>query len=43
MTANADYYGGKPSVDRVYSVELQDAAGVTHASVEKTVYIRKNR
>ncbi len=33
----------EPSVDRVYSVALQDAAGVTHAAVEKTVYIRKNR
>ena len=32
----------EPSVDRVYSVELKDAAGVTHAAVEKTVYIRKN-
>jgi acyl-coenzyme A thioesterase PaaI-like protein len=33
----------EPSVDRVYSVELKDAAGVTHAAVEKTVYVRKNR
>jgi acyl-coenzyme A thioesterase PaaI-like protein len=33
----------EPSVDRVYAVELKDAAGVTHAAVEKTVYIRKNR
>ena len=31
-----------PSVDRVYTVELKDAAGVAHASVEKTIYIRKN-
>jgi acyl-coenzyme A thioesterase PaaI-like protein len=33
----------EPSVDRVYSVELKDEDGVTHAAVEKTVYIRKNR
>jgi acyl-coenzyme A thioesterase PaaI-like protein len=31
-----------PSVDRVYPVDLVDAAGVVHATVEKTVYIRKN-
>jgi len=30
-----------PSIDRVYRVDLVDAAGVVHASVEKTVYIRK--
>jgi hypothetical protein len=30
-----------PSIDRVYHVDLVDAAGVVHASVEKTVYIRK--
>jgi len=32
-----------PSIDRVYNVDLTDAAGVVHASVEKTVYIRRNR
>ncbi len=31
-----------PSIDRVYQVDLVDAAGVVNASVEKTVYIRKN-
>jgi hypothetical protein len=31
-----------PSVDRVYRVDLTDAAGVVHASVEKTIYIRRN-
>ena len=31
-----------PSIDRVYVVELADAAGVAHARVEKTIYIRKN-
>ena len=29
------------SINRVYTVELADAAGVVHASVEKTVYVRK--
>lgn len=31
-----------PSIDRVYRVDLTDAGGLVHASVEKTVYIRKN-
>jgi Domain of unknown function (DUF4442) len=31
-----------PSIDRVYQVDLADAAGLVHASVEKTVYIRRN-
>ncbi len=31
-----------PSVDRTYRVDLTDAEGVVHASVEKTIYIRKN-
>jgi acyl-coenzyme A thioesterase PaaI-like protein len=31
-----------PSIDRVYRVDLTDAAGVAHASVEKTIYIRRN-
>ncbi len=31
-----------PSVDRIYRVDLKDAAGVVHASVEKTIYIRRN-
>ena len=29
------------SVDRVYSVDLTDAAGKVHATVEKTIYIRR--
>ena len=33
----------EPSVDRVYRVELSDAAGVVYASVDKTIYIRRNR
>jgi len=31
-----------PSIDRVYRVELADPEGVVHASVEKTIYVRKN-
>jgi hypothetical protein len=31
----------EPSVDRTYVVELVDAAGVVHASIEKTIYIRR--
>ena len=30
-----------PSIDRVYRVDLTDAAGVVHATTEKTIYIRK--
>ena len=29
------------SIDRVYMVELKDAQGVVHATVEKTLYIRR--
>ncbi|PYQ65541.1 MAG: DUF4442 domain-containing protein [Acidobacteria bacterium] len=29
------------SIDRVYNVDLTDVAGAVHASVEKTVYIRR--
>jgi acyl-coenzyme A thioesterase PaaI-like protein len=35
-----DHRGGEP-VDRLYHVDLVDAAGVVHASVEKTIYIRR--
>lgn len=31
----------QPSVDRIYTVELADAAGVVHATIEKTIYIRR--
>jgi hypothetical protein len=31
----------EPSIDRVYSVDLTDAEGVVHATVEKTIYVRK--
>jgi acyl-coenzyme A thioesterase PaaI-like protein len=32
---------GARSVDRVYRVELTDGAGVAHAAVEKTLYVRR--
>ena len=32
---------GARSVERVYTVELTDAEGVVHATVEKTLYIRR--
>jgi acyl-coenzyme A thioesterase PaaI-like protein len=34
--------GQARSIDRVYTVDLADAFGVVHASIEKTIYIRKN-
>ena len=30
-----------PSIDHVYTVELVDAAGIPHATVEKTIYVRR--
>jgi predicted transposase YdaD len=30
-----------PSIERVYHVELTDARGVVHATIEKTIYIRR--
>lgn len=33
---------GEP-VDRVYAVDLVDSEGTVHASVEKTIYIRRKR
>ena len=30
-----------PSIDRIYRVDLTDADGVVHASVEKTIYVRR--
>ncbi len=30
-----------PSIDRVYTVDLVDKDGVAHATVEKTIYIKK--
>ncbi len=31
-----------PSIDRVYTVDLKDEEGVVYASVEKTIYIRRD-
>jgi acyl-coenzyme A thioesterase PaaI-like protein len=31
----------QPAIDRVYQIDLADAEGVVHASVEKTIYIRR--
>jgi len=36
----AERLGGR-SVDRPYSIELTDADGVVHATIEKTVYVRR--
>ncbi len=33
---------GTPAIDRIYRVDLADAGGVVHATVEKTIYIRRN-
>ena len=30
-----------PSIDRLYVIDLADANGAVHATVEKTIYIRK--
>jgi acyl-coenzyme A thioesterase PaaI-like protein len=32
---------GARSIDRLYTVDLTDAAGTVHATVEKTIYIRR--
>ena len=35
--------GGVRSIDRRYTVELTDAEGAVHATVEKTIYIRRRK
>lgn len=32
-----------PAIDRTYTVELADAEGVVHATVEKTIHIRRKK
>jgi acyl-coenzyme A thioesterase PaaI-like protein len=32
-----------PAIDRVYTIELVDADGVVHATVEKTLHIRRKK
>lgn len=34
---------GQRSIDRVYTVDLTNAQGVVHASVEKTIYIARKQ
>jgi len=41
ISAIKDALNSAPSVERVYLVELVDAEGVVHATIEKTVYIRR--
>ena len=31
------------SIDRIYNVELKDAAGTVHAEIEKTIYIARKK
>lgn len=33
----------QPAIDRVYQIDLTDRDGVVHASVEKTIYIRRKK
>lgn len=33
----------RPSIDRVYAIDLTDQKGAVHATVEKTLYIRRAR
>lgn len=32
-----------PAIDRVYTIDLVDAEGVVHATVEKTIHIRRKK
>jgi hypothetical protein len=41
ISAVKDSLSSAPSIERIYLVELVDAEGVVHASVDKTVYIRR--
>jgi acyl-coenzyme A thioesterase PaaI-like protein len=41
LDAIRDALRAQPTTDRVYTVELVDADGVVHASVEKTIHIRR--
>lgn len=33
----------RPSIDRIYAIDLTDQKGAVHATVEKTLYIRRAR
>jgi hypothetical protein len=41
VQAIRDALADTPAVDRTYSVDLLDAEGIVHASVEKTVHVRR--
>ena len=41
LTAIRDATASGEPVDRTYNVELLDAAGVVHASIEKVIYVRR--
>jgi len=43
VAAIRDLLEQQEKLDRVYSVDLVDAQGVVHATVERTVHIRKRR
>jgi hypothetical protein len=32
-----------PAIDRIYTIDLVDAGGVVHATVEKTIHIRRKK
>ena len=34
---------GGEAIDRTYNVDLLDADGVVHASIEKIIYVRRRR
>ena len=41
VQAIRDLLEERPSVDRVYEVDLVDAEGIVHARVEKTIHVRR--
>lgn len=41
LAAIRDTLTREPTVDRVYTVEVTDSAGVVHAIVEKTLHVRR--
>jgi Domain of unknown function (DUF4442) len=43
LDAIRDILSREPVVDRTYTVDLVDADGVVHATVEKVIHIRKKR
>ena len=43
LAAIRDATASGTAIDRTYNVDLVDAEGVVHASVEKVIYIRKSQ